>query len=158
MTAISKFLFASTVLLPLLAFFSTLIHASPIEKRAAPDGSFKSGFTPIWWDDFTDTSSFARNWIFDLGTSYPNQDKTGLQWGTGEIETYTKNTENIKITDSILTITPVKKTVKGKDSWTSGRIESSKVNEFACADGKKLWVEALIKLGSHPTTQQKGIW
>ncbi len=54
---------------------------------------------------------------------------------------------------STLQITPIKK----DNAWTSGKIESQR-DDFVCADGKKLYVEASIKLGTGAASTQKGIW
>ncbi|KAF3941857.1 Beta-glucanase [Dactylella cylindrospora] len=156
MTVISGSISFWVALLPVLTtIFSTIASAKPLEKRTVPPDSAKPGFKKVWWEDFTHKDGLNYNWLFDVGTSYPGQ---VAQWGTGEIQTYTKNTENIKISNGILSITPRKKVSGGKTKWTSARIESNKKNEFACPDGKKMVVEASIKLGSAKETQQKGIW
>ncbi|CAM6112659.1 unnamed protein product [Calypogeia fissa] len=89
------------------------------------------------------------NWIIDSGTSYPGG---APNWGTGEIETYT-NLNYAITSDQALAITP-RKAPDG--SWTSSRLES--VGDFTCTPGGKLWVEAELKLGAAPESQQQGIW
>ncbi len=47
--------------------------------------------------------------------------------------------------------------IKKNNAWTSGKIESRR-SDFVCAAGKKLYVEASIKLGAGAASIQKGIW
>ncbi|KAK6511090.1 hypothetical protein TWF481_000012 [Arthrobotrys musiformis] len=151
-------IFSYTSLLPLLALssvFATLGNSTPIMKRANVPTS-KAGYNRVWYENWGHKDGITHNWVFNLGTSYPGQ---VAQWGTGEIQTYTNKAENIKIVNKILWITPKKKTdSKGKVTWTSGRLEGTRANKWACADGKKMVVEASIKLGSAGEAQQKGIW
>ncbi|KAK6331553.1 hypothetical protein TWF718_002102 [Orbilia javanica] len=142
-------------LLPLLStVFTTLGASSPIEKRA--EAPVKTGFNRVWWENWGHKDGIPHNWVYNLGTSYPGQVE---QWGTGEIQTYTNKTENIRVVNKVLYITPKKvKDAKGKITWTSARLEGRKGNQWACADGKKMLVEASIKLGSASEAQQKGIW
>ncbi|KAF3194570.1 hypothetical protein TWF225_007097 [Orbilia oligospora] len=142
-------------LLPLLSsVFATFVTSTPIERRAEP--AAKPGFNRVWYDDWGHKNGITHNWNFNLGTSYPGQ---VAQWGTGEIQTYTNKTENIRIVNKVLYITPKKvKDAKGKITWTSGRLESKRGSQWACANGKKMLVEASIKLGSAGEAQQKGIW
>ena len=73
--------------LALLALLSPLAHA------AVPS---IDGFTLEFSDDFTGAAGSlpdSANWLFTTGTSYPGG---APQFGTGEIETYTANPENVQ--------------------------------------------------------------
>ncbi|KAK6506564.1 hypothetical protein TWF506_011469 [Arthrobotrys conoides] len=142
-------------LLPFLSsVFATLATSTPVERRAEP--AAKPGFNRVWYDDWGHKNGITHNWNFNLGTSYPGQ---VAQWGTGEIQSYTNKSENIRIVNKVLYITPKKvKDAKGKITWTSGRLESRRGSQWGCANGKKMLVEASIKLGSAGEAQQKGIW
>lgn len=114
----------------------------------------KPGFSQTFLETFggnPGTIPSSSNWVFDLGTSYPGGPP---QWGNNEFETYTSSTSNIHITQQHnLAITPQLK----NGQWTSARIETQR-SDFVAAPGGKLLVEASIKLGSAPASQQQGIW
>ncbi|EPS37127.1 hypothetical protein H072_9277 [Dactylellina haptotyla CBS 200.50] len=152
-TSISRLCLVYGILLPTFGtLLSSFVTANPLQKRVVPE---RSGFKKVWWEDFTHKDGVSHNWIYDLGTSYPGQ---VANWGTGEIQTYTKDTNNIRIDNGVLSIIPRKKPSSGRPTWTSARIESNTKNQWACVDGKKMIVEASIKLGSASEAQSKGIW
>ena len=68
-----------------------------------------SGWTLVWSDDFTgaaNTLPSSGNWIIDTGTSYPGGP---ANWGTGEIQTYTNSTANVRQDGAgNLRITPIR--------------------------------------------------
>ncbi|KAH8887506.1 concanavalin A-like lectin/glucanase [Thozetella sp. PMI_491] len=91
-------------------------------------------------------------WTYDTGTGYPGGP---ANWGTGEVQTYTKSTNNIVITSSgTLMIKPIK--TNGK--WTSARIETKPSKDFSCPAGKKIRMETTIKVGNAASSTQLGIW
>ncbi|KAM7194037.1 Concanavalin A-like lectin/glucanase domain containing protein [Naviculisporaceae sp. PSN 640] len=121
-----------------------------------------SGFPKVvFYEHFANYKSGAQpsrdKWTFDVGTSYPGG---APQWGTGEKQIYTNKTENIYITkNGTLQIVPVKKTdAKGKVTWTSARIETTKKYDFACPAGKKIRIQAALMLGDNAPSRQMGIW
>ncbi|CAM6093119.1 unnamed protein product [Calypogeia fissa] len=131
--------------------FASLLLA--VASAARPLGETLGG-TPTdlrWKVTFEETWSNTAlpNWIIDVGTQYAGGSP---QFGTGEVERITP--ANIAVTpDQTLAITPV----LGPDgTWTSGRLES--VPEFQCFPGGKLRVQALMKVGDGPESQQQGIW
>ncbi|EQB45246.1 endo-1,3-beta-glucanase [Colletotrichum gloeosporioides Cg-14] len=110
----------------------------------------------VFQDDFSTQKAGAlpdsAKWKFDLGTSYPGG---AANWGTQEIQTYTKDSKNIGITSSgTLAITPI----KSGESWTSSRIETTAAQDFKCPEGGKLRMEASIKVPASDPATQAGIW
>jgi hypothetical protein len=72
----------------------------------------------VWEDDFnTDGAPKAANWTYDLGAG---------GWGNGELQTYTNNSENIKVEGGSLKIT-AKANGAG---YTSARLKSQALYEF----------------------------
>ena len=125
-----------------------------VHMRSGSDYISRPGFYPTFFDSFTGypgTLPSSSNWIIDLGTSYPGGAE---RWGNNEYETYTSDTSNLQVTSqSTLAITP-RLTAAG---WTSARIETQR-SDFMAKEGGKLFVEARIKLGGAPASQQQGIW
>ncbi|TQN68177.1 Beta-glucanase [Colletotrichum shisoi] len=115
------------------------------------------GFAKIvFQDDFSTQQAGAlpdaSKWTFDVGTGYPGG---ATNWGTQEIQTYTKDTTNIAISEGgTLTITPI----KHGESWTSSRIETNATQDFACPEGGKLRMEASIMIPASDPGTQSGIW
>ncbi|PGH17400.1 hypothetical protein AJ80_04856 [Polytolypa hystricis UAMH7299] len=126
---------------------------------AIPNPSaFPAGFRKcLFYDDFSEwpwrSTPSPDRWTIDHGTSYPGGPPN---WGTGEIQTYTSNRRNIRITPrGTLQITPHR---DADGNWTSARIETTADYDFACPVGHRLRVEANIKLGDNPESKQLGIW
>ncbi|KIH90274.1 hypothetical protein SPBR_00847 [Sporothrix brasiliensis 5110] len=164
----STFLSQVLVLLAALAFHqaaaSPLFYRSILASRSSVGvvGNIRipTGYkTTLFSDGFAGTAGSLPStdrWTIDTGTAYPGG---ASHWGTGEVETYTKTASNLQITSSgTLLITPVKTTVSGKTTWTSGRIETVKAWDFSCAVGKKVRIESRLKLGANSAASQLGIW
>jgi hypothetical protein len=103
--------------------------------------------TPTGWslafaDDFNganNTLPSGANWIIDTGTSYPGGP---ANWGTGEIQTYTNSTANLRQDGAgNLVITPI----RNGSSWTSARIETQRSN-FTAPPGGVLRIEGRIQM------------
>ncbi|WZH49532.1 family 16 glycosyl hydrolase [Fusarium acuminatum] len=109
------------------------------------------GFTLTWSDDFVGTANSLpnlANWIIDTGTSYPGGP---AQWGTGEIQTYTSSTNNLKLNgNGALQITAIKNSA---GAWTSARIETQRSNFMASAGGR-MRIQASLNL---PAVGSNGI-
>jgi len=73
----------------------------------------------VWEDDFNnDGAPSAANWTYDLGAG---------GWGNGELQTYTKNTENVKVAGGSLIITAK---ADGAGGYTSARLKSQGLRKF----------------------------
>ncbi len=92
-------------------------------------------------------------WNIDVGTSYPGGPDN---WGTGEVQTYTRSPANVVITPQrTLQITPLR---DDSGRWTSARIETTPWYDFTCNPRTKLRMEASLKFGNAPIDSQLGIW
>ncbi|KAK8015415.1 endo-1-3-beta-glucanase [Apiospora arundinis] len=100
-----------------------------------------SGFTVAWSDDFEGAAGSlpkAENWIFTTGTSYPGG---AANFGTGEIQTYTKDPKNVQVDgQGALKITAI----KNGEAWTSARIETQR-KDFMAPVGGKMRIQASLK-------------
>ncbi|EJT70210.1 secreted glucosidase [Gaeumannomyces tritici R3-111a-1] len=151
MSAIKTFLVSSLVISAGLCAPAPQDHHLASRAIVAP-----AGFTKVLFqEDFSTAKAGGQpdkaKWTYDLGKNYPGG---AANWGTGEIQTYTDAKENIAFVDGALRITPVRK----GEAWTSARIETTKSQDFTCAPGKKLRIEAEIKLSSADPATQMGIW
>jgi hypothetical protein len=82
------------------------------------------GFSCTWSDDFVGNYNSlpnTANWRVLTGTGYPG---SSPRWGTGQIETYTSNPNNLKLTSyGNLEITPLR---DGNGNWTWAKIETNR--------------------------------
>ena len=76
-----------------------------------------STYNLVWSDEFDGTALNSANWTPETG---------GGGWGNGEQQTYTSNTENLKIEGGNLII----RAVKSGPAWTSARIKSQDKRSF----------------------------
>jgi beta-glucanase (GH16 family) len=114
-----------------------------------------AGWTQVWADDFNggaNTLPNESNWIIDTGHGYPGGPGN---WGTGEIQNYTRNTSNLSLDGAgNLRITPLR---DGAGNWTSGRIETRKSDFKAPANGV-LRIEARIQMPNVTGQAALGYW
>lgn len=114
-----------------------------------------SGWEEVWSDDFdgeVDTLPSSDHWIIDTGTSYPGGPPN---WGTEEIQTYTKNLANLKQDGKgNLKITPIK---DSSGAWTSARIETKR-SDFQPGPGGKMRIEARIQVPNVTGMEAAGYW
>jgi len=116
-----------------------------------------SGFSrALFQDDFSDQRSGGlpskAKWAVDTGTSYPGGP---ARWGTNEVQTYTTSGANLAISSAgTLQITPV----VSSGRWTSARIETTASQDFSCGAGRRLRMEASLRLGAAASSSQAGIW
>ena len=122
-------LFTIAALVPL---FSTSLAEAPEQVV---------GFTPAWTETFSGTAVNTANWAFWTGTP-----------SNGEQEIYTGPGVNCQIT-AASTLLIIPKNTGGQ--WTSCRLET--VDTFAATPGKKMRVQARLKLGQ-PGDHLQGIW
>lgn len=102
---------------------------------------------PVWVDNFDGPAGLpnASNW--DIIVSGPN-------YGNREVQYYTNSTANVTLTGSgDLDITPQKDS-SGK--WTSGRLECR--YSQSCPENGKMILQAELKTGTAPGSQQAGVW
>ncbi|MFI7360783.1 acyltransferase family protein [Streptomyces sp. NPDC050149] len=113
------------------------------------------GWTELLREDFDGPAGSrpaASRWLYDRGTCYPGC--PAPQWGTGEIETMTDSTDNVRLDGKgALEIVPTRR--EGK--WYSGRIESRR-SDFAPPPGGVLRIEASIALPEVTGTKAGGYW
>ncbi|EGP84896.1 unnamed protein product [Zymoseptoria tritici ST99CH_3D7] len=134
---------------------TTLFLLAPLALASAPSITNTQWKKTLFLDDFTgsaNTLPSSSNWILQTGTQYSGGPS---QWGTGEVETYTTSTANVRQAgNGSLLIIPQK---SSSGQWTSARIET-RANNFAAPVGGKLRIEARIKLPSVTTTNGQGYW
>ncbi|MFE2287095.1 acyltransferase family protein [Streptomyces sp. NPDC059443] len=144
---------ATVVLTPRLERLLTESGALPaVAASAAPKAS---GWTELLRDDFdgpAGSAPSAANWLHDIGTCYPGC--PAPQWGTGEIETMTDSTDNVRLDGKgVLEIVPTRKDGR----WSSGRIETRR-SDFAPPPGGTLRIEASIALPEVAGPKAAGYW
>ncbi|MGV9268669.1 acyltransferase family protein [Kitasatospora sp. NPDC003701] len=152
---------AAVVLTPRLERLLTeagLVPAVAAPAVAAPAGPGKAGadgWTAVLRDDFDGPAGSrpsADHWQYDLGTCYPGC--PAPQWGTGEIETMTDSTANVRLDGrGALEIVPTLENGR----WSSGRIESRR-SDLAPPPGGVLRIEASIALPDVTGPAAAGYW
>jgi hypothetical protein len=129
---------------------AVLLTASTLTSATAPDPG-SAWKNTLFLDDFNGAAGSlpsSSQWKIVTGTSYPGGP---ANWGTGEIETYTSNTNNVQVNgNGHLLITPR----KTNGQWTSARIET-KESDFVAPAGGKIRFEASI---STPSGSVLGYW
>lgn len=113
------------------------------------------GWTRLLREDFNGPAGSrpaASRWLYDRGTCYPGC--PAPQWGTGEIETMTDSTDNVRLDGKgALEIVPTLR----EGRWYSGRIESRR-SDFAPPPGGVLRIEASIALPDVTGAAAGGYW
>ncbi|MFJ9768225.1 acyltransferase family protein [Streptomyces erythrochromogenes] len=137
----------------LLTEAGALPPVAPAGATGAADGA--GGWTRLLRDDFDGPAGSppsAANWIHDVGTCYPGC--PAPQWGTGEVETMTDSTENVRLDGKgALEIVPTRE----DGAWSSGRIETRR-SDFAPPPGGALRIEASIALPDVTGPGAAGYW
>jgi beta-glucanase (GH16 family) len=109
----------------------------------------------VWSDDFDGAagSGLSRtDWLYATGTGYPGG---APAWGTGQIETVTDRTENVRLDgDGHLAIVPLRDRA---GAWTSGRVESKRT-DFAAPAGGKVRIEAVLRQPDVTGAEAAGYW
>jgi hypothetical protein len=129
-----------------------VVHFGSAEAALPPP---PSGWTQVWADDFTGGANSLpneSNWMIDLGHAYPGGPGN---WGTGEIQNYTRNTSNISLDGGgNLRITPLR---DGGGGWTSARVETRRADFKAPANGV-LRIEGRIQMPNVTGQAALGYW
>lgn len=152
---------AAVVLTPRLDRLLTESGAVPA-VGTAPGGAPATGrpgadgWTRLLRDDFDGAAGSrpsAATWQYDLGTCYPGC--PAPQWGTGEVETMTDSTDNVRLDGrGALEIVPTR---AADGRWSSGRIESRRA-DFTPPPGGVLRIEASIALPDVTGPAAAGYW
>jgi len=121
----------SSLLIFVLLLFSNCIDKNELEQH---------NWQLVWQDEFdTNGAPDESKWVYDIGRG-----PDGDGWGNAELQSYTKNAENIVIEDGVLKITAL----QSGNTFTSARITTKGL--FDQAYGR---FEARIKMPYGP-----GIW
>ena len=141
-----------------LALMITACTDDPADEPA-PSGPAASApaWEPVWSDEF-DAPAGARlsaeHWIYSKGVGYPGG---AQQWGTGEIETMTDSTANVRHDGAgRLAITPLRQG-PGAGTWTSARLETKRT-DFAAPPGGAVRIEATLKMPDVSGPAAAGYW
>ncbi|GAA4894866.1 glycoside hydrolase family 16 protein [Streptomonospora salina] len=133
-----------------LTLVSTASAPAQADTPPPPDG-----WNLVWSDDFDGQAGAlpdSDKWIVDTGTSYPGGP---ANWGTGEVQTYTDDPENIGLDgQGNLRITP-RRDASGE--WTSARIETRRA-DFKPADGETLRIESRLQVPDITGEEALGYW
>ncbi|MFI9328603.1 acyltransferase family protein [Kitasatospora sp. NPDC052868] len=128
---------------------------SPAGAAAGGVPAGPDGWTPVLRDDFDGPGGSrpsAAHWQYDLGTCYPGC--PAAQWGTGEVETMTDSTANVRLDGKgALEIVPTLENGR----WSSGRIESRR-SDLAPPPGGVMRIEASIALPDVTGPAAAGYW
>lgn len=139
---------AAVVLAPRLERLLTGAGALP-----APAGA--AGWTEVFRDDFDGPAGSrpsAARWRYDTGTCYPGC--PAPRWGTGEVETMTRSTRNVRLDGKgALEIVPTREGGR----WESGRIETRRA-DFKAPAGGVLRIEASLSLPDVTGEEAAGYW
>ena len=112
-----------------------------------------AGFSLTWSDDFNDAAGTGvpgSNWIYDTGA--------GATFGTGEIETMTNSTANVREDGaSHLVLQALHTGTDPATNWTSGRIESEPAT-FGAPAGGVVRMEASIQQPNVTAANGAGYW
>ncbi|MFI5531931.1 acyltransferase family protein [Kitasatospora sp. NPDC051853] len=146
---------AAVVLTPRLERLLTDAGLVPVRGGAAVT-PVAGGWTQLLRDDFDGPSGSrpsAANWQYDLGTCYPGC--PAPQWGTGEVETMTDSTANVRLDGKgALEIVPTR---AADGTWSSGRIESRRA-DLKPQPGGVMRIEASIALPDVTGPAAAGYW
>jgi carbohydrate binding protein with CBM6 domain len=136
-----------TITAPLL--LALLLLALPF---ASPTATAADDWTVVFEDDFTGTGlPSAARWDVIEGTGYPGGPQNGF--GTDEIETMTRSTQNIRQQDGYLRITPLRDSTA---AWTSGRAETKL--DYKPSAGSVMRMECKLAMPDVHGEEAKGYW
>ena len=129
----------------LVALLLVSLPPSTLRATAADD------WTVVFQDDFTGIGLPSTGWDVIAGTGYPGGPQNGF--GTDEIETMTRTTENIRLQDGFLRITPLR---DAEGQWTSGRAETTA--DYKPSDGAVMRMECKLAMPDVHGEDAKGYW
>lgn len=129
--------------------------ADPQSSATTKTSDSPGQWTQVWRSDFSGPAGSQpsrTDWIYDTGTCYPGC--PARSWGTGEVETATNSTGNVRL-DGAGHLELIPLLSNGK--WTSGRIETKR-SDFAAPPGGALEVSASIELPQVSGPAAAGYW
>jgi peptidoglycan/LPS O-acetylase OafA/YrhL/beta-glucanase (GH16 family) len=135
-----------------------VILTGRLEKLLSGEGLLGGSWTPLFADDFAGPAGSSPDpalWQDDTGTCYPGC--PAANWGTGEVETMTGSTSNVRLDGhGDLEIVPTRS--GGPNGvWSSGRIET-RSSAFAAPPGGELKISATISLPHVSGAAATGYW
>ncbi|QMU71116.1 acyltransferase family protein [Streptacidiphilus sp. P02-A3a] len=137
---------------------AVVILTDRLQQLLSAQGLLGDGWTTLLEDGFQGPAGSRPNpalWEYDTGTCY--QGCPAPHWGTGEVETMTDSTANVRLDGhGDLEIVPTR---GGGPSgaWSSGRIES-RGSSFAAPPGGILRISATIALPDVSGPAATGYW
>ncbi|PYY34836.1 hypothetical protein DEI89_08070 [Curtobacterium sp. MCBD17_030] len=143
-----------------LASFAVFAAAVlPIASVTAPQAahaaipSAPTGFTQTWSDDFTGVDGTGLDqgqWKYDTGP--------GSSFGTGEIETMTSSTANVRHDgQGHLVLQALHSGTNPSTGWTSGRVETQAAT-FGAAPGGVVRIESVLQQPNVTPANGMGYW
>jgi beta-glucanase (GH16 family) len=114
----------------------------------------KSPWKLVWRDEFTGSKVDPNKWDFDIGNGfYDYKNNTWIAgWGNEELQYYTREPENVFVSDSVLHIRALKESLHGC-GYTSARLKTRK------RDGTPLFAKQYGKFEFRAKVPYgKGMW
>ena len=135
-----------------------VILTDRLQHLLSAQGLLGDGWTTLLQDGFQGPAGSRPNpalWEYDTGTCY--QGCPAPHWGTGEVETMTDSTANVRLDGhGDLEIVPTR-SGGPSGAWSSGRIES-RSSSFAAPPGGILRISATIALPDVSGAAATGYW
>ncbi|GAA4841545.1 acyltransferase family protein [Kitasatospora terrestris] len=137
---------------------AVVVLAPRLERLLAEAGVLGSAteWTTAFRDDFDGAAGSrpsADRWQYALGTCYPGC--PAARWGTGEVETMTDSTANVRLDGrGALEIVPTR---DAAGTWSSGRLESRRT-DLAAPAGGAMRIEATLALPEVKGAAAGGYW
>jgi beta-glucanase (GH16 family) len=147
-----------------LPFLGIILGVVMMTQLARPTGSSdepstrpkdESTWALTWRDEFNGSGGVnTSDWIYDIGTAYPGGPSN---WGTGEVEVMTDSTSNVFQSGGYLNIRALHTGVNPTAGWTSGRIETVRL-DFQPSITGSMAVESRIQLPNVSNAAAQGYW
>nr|WP_259465062.1 acyltransferase family protein [Streptomyces sp. TLI_171] len=135
---------------------AAVVLTARLDQLLSEAGVFGNGWATLLHDAFDGPAGSRPSeavWQYDLGTCYPGC--PAAQWGTGELETMTDSTANVRLDGrGSLEIVPTR---DAAGRWSSGRIETRRA-DLAAPVGGILRLEAELALPAVNGQAAAGYW
>lgn len=119
-----------------------------------PDATSKPRWRLVWRDEFEGRQVDPAKWDFDIGNGFFDyKSHTWVAgWGNEELQYYTREPENVSVSNSLLTIRAVKESLNGCE-YSSARLKTRK------GDGTALFSKLYGKVSIRAKVPYgKGLW